>query len=150
MCDRPLGSVAVPPIRLPMVEELAVRARTRAGGPAPAATDRDDALLPKDLPTAAVDALYVHVPFCFHKCHYCDFYSITHQGPERMTKFVDLMLREADLWTRAEGSTVMPLTVFFGGGTPSLLPVAEMRRLIEGLRERIDCSAVEEWTVEAN
>ena len=50
------------------------------------------------LPQAEVQALYVHVPFCFHKCHYCDFYSITRQTPERMNRFVDLMLREAELW----------------------------------------------------
>src|SRR5262249_18823086 len=34
------------------------------------------------LPATEVEALYVHIPFCFHKCHYCDFYSITHQSPE--------------------------------------------------------------------
>jgi oxygen-independent coproporphyrinogen III oxidase len=107
-------------------------------------------LQPAQLPAVEVGGLYVHVPFCFHKCHYCDFYSITHQGPERMTNFVNLMLREAELWMRGEGPRVRPRTVFFGGGTPSLLPLEEMRRLIGGLRERIDCRAVEEWTVEAN
>ncbi|HEX8325006.1 MAG TPA: radical SAM family heme chaperone HemW [Tepidisphaeraceae bacterium] len=109
-------------------------------------TDRVD-LSPADLPSAAVDALYVHVPFCFHKCHYCDFYSITRQTPERMERFVDLLLAEAELWT---AQRPRPTTVFFGGGTPSLLPLASMRRLIEGLHERLDLSAVEEWTVEVN
>ena len=49
---------------------------------------------PSALPATTVEALYVHIPFCFHKCHYCDFYSITRQTPERMTRFVDLVLRE--------------------------------------------------------
>jgi oxygen-independent coproporphyrinogen-3 oxidase len=96
-----------------------------------------------------IQGLYVHVPFCFHKCHYCDFYSITRQTPERMRRFVDLILAEAELWT-AGGDPVRPATVFFGGGTPSLLPVNAMTRLIGGLRERFDLSAVDEWTVEAN
>ena len=61
-------------------------------------TDRVD-LSPAELPAARIDALYVHVPFCFHKCHYCDFYSITRQTPERMERFVDLLLAEADLWS---------------------------------------------------
>src|SRR5436305_1494780 len=50
------------------------------------------------LPSAPVEALYIHIPFCFHKCHYCDFYSITRQTPERMSRFVDLILRETDMW----------------------------------------------------
>src|SRR5215203_3833425 len=85
----------------------------------------------RELPAAEVPGLYVHVPFCFHKCHYCDFYSITRQTPERMTRFVDLILREADGWLDARrGPTVLPRTVFFGGGTPSLLPLEQMRRLL--------------------
>src|SRR5438477_7110887 len=100
---------------------------------------------PADLPAAEIPGLYVHIPFCFHKCHYCDFYSITRQSYERMTGFVDLILREAGMWPGAR-----PRTVFFGGGTPTLLPVEEMRRLIAGLRERVDLSDVDEWTVEAN
>lgn len=109
-------------------------------------TDRVD-LSPADLPTVDLHALYVHVPFCFHKCHYCDFYSITRQTPERMEKFVDLLLAEADLW---KGHRPKPSTVFFGGGTPSLLPIDAMRRLIEGLRQRFDLSTVDEWTIEVN
>ena len=76
-------------------------------------------LSPSLLPRVEVEGLYVHVPFCFHKCHYCDFFSITRQTPERMANFVDLVLREAEGWTdQAEGPTVRPRTVFFGGGTP--------------------------------
>src|SRR5689334_16512458 len=85
----------------------------------------------------AAPGLYVHVPFCFHKCHYCDFYSITRQTPERMKLFVDLILAEAEQWGRSK-VRVEPKTVFFGGGTPSLLPLEEMRRLVRGLRERFD------------
>ena len=106
-------------------------------------------LTPSKLPATQVEALYVHVPFCFHKCHYCDFYSITHQSPERMEHFVDLMLREAEMWTRGPVS-VRPKTIFFGGGTPTLLPIAAMSRLLAGLRDRFDFSDVDEWTIEAN
>src|SRR5438874_13179845 len=107
------------------------------------------ALDPAALPAAPIEGLYVHVPFCFHKCHYCDFYSITRQTPDRMDRFVDLMLAEVAMWSITP-VTIQPKTVFFGGGTPTLLPVGAMRRLIEGLRQRIDLSQVDEWTVEAN
>src|SRR3954468_16845797 len=99
-------------------------------------------LCPADLPAVTTPALYVHIPFCFHKCHYCDFYSITRQGPERMARFTDLILREAEMWTRSDAPPLRPKTIFFGGGTPTLLPIDEMRRLIAGLRERIDFSDV--------
>src|SRR5436853_2406431 len=56
---------------------------------------------PSALPAADVEGLYVHIPFCFHKCHYCDFYSITRQGEGRMERFVELVLAEAEQW-RAE------------------------------------------------
>ena len=102
-----------------------------------------------DLPAATPAGLYVHVPFCFHKCHYCDFYSITRQTPERMGRFVDSVLREAELW-RESAVALRPRTVFFGGGTPSLLPADEMRRLIAGLHDCFDLSRVDEWTVEVN
>ncbi len=106
-------------------------------------------LSPADLPRALVSGLYVHIPFCFHKCHYCDFYSITRQTPQRMGQFVDRILWEADQWSAA-APVIEPRTIFFGGGTPSLLPQAEMRRLIMGLRDGFNLSSVDEWTVEIN
>lgn len=105
------------------------------------------AVFPEALPRDSIRALYVHVPFCFHKCHYCDFYSITRQTPERMGRFVDLLLREAALW---RGSEVTIETVFFGGGTPSLLAEEQMERLLVGLGRVFDLSRISEWTVECN
>src|SRR2546423_5421567 len=95
------------------------------------ATTFDPSLLPK----APIDALYVHIPFCFHKCHYCDFYSITRQSPQRMSGFVDLILREAEMWPGFR-----PKTVFFGGGTPTLLPVEDMRWVVGRLPGRTHLS----------
>jgi oxygen-independent coproporphyrinogen-3 oxidase len=61
------------------------------------------------------------------------------------------MLTEAELWIQTPtGKTFRPRTMFFGGGTPTLLPGDLMRKLLAGLRERFDLSRVEEWTVEAN
>jgi oxygen-independent coproporphyrinogen-3 oxidase len=110
------------------------------------------AFSPASLPETLVDALYVHVPFCAHKCHYCDFYSITRQSPQRMAHFTDMVLAESAFWTssRERSPAIRPRTIFFGGGTPSLLPLAEMQRLLIGLAKRFDLSAVNEWTIEVN
>ena len=53
------------------------------------------------------------------------------------------------MWVRA-GRVVRPQTIFFGGGTPTALPASEMKRLLDGLRQTFDFSALDEWTVEAN
>jgi oxygen-independent coproporphyrinogen-3 oxidase len=118
--------------------------------PLAAGSPQSSALILPTPPAIEVPGLYVHIPFCFHKCHYCDFYSITGQSTERMSRFVDLLLVEARKWTTPEYPHPRPRTVFFGGGTPSLLPLEDMRRLLVGLRELFDCSACDEWTIEAN
>lgn len=71
--------------------------------------------------------LYVHLPFCAAKCHYCDFYSVPAEGHDRGA-MVDAILAEARL--RAPRH---PSLVFLGGGTPSLLDRDELARLLDGL-----------------
>lgn len=98
-----------------------------------------------------VEALYVHVPFCLHKCEYCDFYSLAGASLAAMTAYVDAVLLEAGLWReQLEDGEFDIRTVFIGGGTPTLLPVSLMRRLLTGLRRAIPMDGVDEWTVEAN
>jgi oxygen-independent coproporphyrinogen-3 oxidase len=67
-----------------------------------------------------------------------------------MEQFVDRALSEADQWAVSGAPTLVPHTVFFGGGTPSLLPIDQMSRLISGLKTRLDFSQLQEWTVEVN
>jgi oxygen-independent coproporphyrinogen-3 oxidase len=91
-----------------------------------------------------IDGLYVHVPFCDGKCAYCAFYSVPYS------------IESADAWLRAVqkerallsggGAALTPRTVYFGGGTPSLLSLSQLERLLDGVGTR----KVEEWTVEAN
>jgi oxygen-independent coproporphyrinogen-3 oxidase len=89
--------------------------------------------------------LYVHLPFCAAKCHYCDFFSVAAEGHDRRPT-VDAILREADLWAPSA-----PRTVFVGGGTPSLLDAAELRALFDGLEQRTGFRrSAREFTVECN
>ena len=93
-------------------------------------------------------ALYVHIPFCTAKCTYCDFNS--YAGQESLiAPYAEAVAREAALWSpRLAGRQVE--TVFFGGGTPSLLPLPEMRVIVSALRERFDIAPDAEVTLEAN
>lgn len=73
-------------------------------------------------------ALYVHLPFCAAKCHYCDFFSVAGEGQDT-SGMVAAILTEA----RARGPRE-PKTVFLGGGTPSYLSEAELRAVLDGLQ----------------
>lgn len=91
--------------------------------------------------------LYLHIPFCHHICPYCGFYK--HKpGNLANRDFVDAILTEARL--RTAGGQPAPETVYFGGGTPSLLSPALLERLMKGLAGPFDLSHVREWTIEAN
>ncbi len=95
--------------------------------------------------TTSIRHLYVHVPFCAAKCHYCAFYSEAGSAA-KMGEYVDAVLSELATW--AERLT--PRTIFFGGGTPSLLPAPLMRRLLSSIHALIHSSAAPEFTIECN
>ena len=104
---------------------------------------------------AGFDALYLHVPFCFHKCHYCDFYSIAdcdEATGDKQARFTDALTREIRHWGGDRGGHAppRPTTVFVGGGTPTLLRPELWSRLLAALREAGMLDRVEEFTVEAN
>ncbi|MEX2670582.1 MAG: radical SAM family heme chaperone HemW [Phycisphaeraceae bacterium] len=97
-------------------------------------------------PAEAV-GLYVHIPFCFHKCHYCDFYSIV-DDHDRQTLFTDRLIGEI----RATAPlTHGPLrSIFVGGGTPTLLRPDLWQRLLTAIHESFALADNLEFTVEAN
>ena len=91
--------------------------------------------------------LYFHIPFCKRICSYCDFYKVG--ALELLPRVVENLHRELD--ERSSYLSERRLTsIYFGGGTPSLLQPAEIERLINHAREIFDCSEVEEITIEAN
>ena len=97
--------------------------------------------------TPQFEGAYVHVPFCFHKCHYCDFYSFVDQDDrqEAYAARADMELAAMAPWVHA------PLhTVFVGGGTPTLLRPPVLRAVLGSIRTRLPLAVGAEWTVEAN
>jgi oxygen-independent coproporphyrinogen III oxidase len=92
-----------------------------------------------------VEHLYLHIPFCPNICPYCAFYKEA-AGRERVETFLDAVLVEA----RTHSGNLRPKTVFLGGGTPSALSIPQFGKLLGGLREILDLSRLEEWTIEMN
>jgi len=95
--------------------------------------------------------IYIHIPFCVKKCFYCDFYSI--ENLTEKDKFVDYLIREIELRAENEisqGKIGTIDTVFFGGGTPSLLTPGQIERIINKIKNTFSISKDAEWTVESN
>ncbi len=98
-------------------------------------------------PETTVAHIYVHIPFCARICPYCAFYK-ERADSSQTQRFCEALLRELDE-TRG-GNLLVPETIFIGGGTPTALTTAQLEFLLGGFRERLDLSALREWTVEAN
>jgi oxygen-independent coproporphyrinogen-3 oxidase len=95
-------------------------------------------------PPKRISSLYVHVPFCAQKCSYCAFYSEASSG-ELINRYVSALIRELEL----AAHDLKPSTVFFGGGTPSILNLRQWEQILRAM-ERLNLLGATEWTVECN
>lgn len=108
-----------------------------------------------EAPTDLIRSAYIHLPFCRRRCFYCDFPVAVMgdrqtSGTERaMGRYVDYLLREIAA-TAARVKPAPLATVFFGGGTPSLLPVAELGRVLAALDRAFGIEATAELSLEAD
>ncbi len=97
-------------------------------------------------------SLYVHIPWCIKKCPYCDFNSHTNKGealPEN--DYVDALLEDLAAETNSEHLQGRQLvSIFFGGGTPSLFSAAAIARILHGAEQLIGFAPAIEITLEAN
>jgi oxygen-independent coproporphyrinogen III oxidase len=94
-------------------------------------------------------SLYIHVPFCKHRCSYCDFN--TYAGQEmQIPDYVQALCREIGYVARSSGARLPVHTIFFGGGTPSLLTIQQIDQVITTIRAHFDLQPGLEITLEAN
>jgi len=91
--------------------------------------------------------LYIHIPFCKRKCNYCNFYSIASR--KKAVGFTPLLIRELELRKDFLKDQVID-TIYFGGGTPSVLTTTEIQFLIDAVYENFSVAALPEITLEAN
>ncbi len=92
--------------------------------------------------------LYVHIPYCRRKCNYCDFCSVS-QGCEPIPdEYIDALCEELSYYGLTDRVTLS--TVYFGGGTPSLLSCEQLEKLMSEIRNTFDIADGAEITTEAN
>lgn len=94
-------------------------------------------------------SLYIHIPFCRHRCAYCDFN--TYAGQEdSIPAYVDALCREIEIVGRNAPARIAVHTVFFGGGTPSLLSPKQFKAILNTIHLHFDLGDGTEITIEAN
>jgi oxygen-independent coproporphyrinogen-3 oxidase len=94
-------------------------------------------------------SIYLHIPFCAHRCAYCDFN--TYAGQEALIPtYIDALIREIETVSALQAHPVPAHTLFFGGGTPSLIPTPHLSAVIDALRRAFALTANLEATLEAN
>lgn len=91
-------------------------------------------------------AVYVHIPFCKKKCVYCDFYSV---ASEDFEEYLSLVFEEIELYRDVLKESEIE-TVYFGGGTPSLVPPSFLEKILEKLKEVSKKFSPLETTIEVN
>lgn len=124
------------------------------GDPAPA-----DGAIPNQALVGAEDRTfhaYLHIPFCKVRCGYCDFNTYTANELEgaKQSDYADVLINEIKFSANAIAAAGLPKrklsTVFFGGGTPTLLPAEDLIRIFQTLADTFDLAPAAEITTEAN
>jgi oxygen-independent coproporphyrinogen-3 oxidase len=116
----------------------------------PAADPELGSLLVDNAPEAEELGLYVHVPFCAKRCGYCSFNTAPLEDGA-MSRYLGAVRREIELLGALPWASRIRLgTIFFGGGTPSLMEADELSAVLDGIRARFDVVAGAEITVECN
>ena len=90
--------------------------------------------------------LYIHIPYCHSKCAYCDFYSTP--SVKSMGQYVEALLCEIEL--RINEITEPINTIYIGGGTPSILPIELLEKIIVAISKYVNIRHLDEFTIEAN
>src|SRR6202000_399646 len=91
-----------------------------------------------------IESLYVHVPFCAQKCAYCAFFSEASSG-ELIHRYTEALIREMEI----VATDLKPRTIFFGGGTPSILNLKQWEKILRTMGG-LHLLGAEEFTVECN
>lgn len=94
-------------------------------------------------------SIYIHIPFCIRKCHYCDFVSYPGRPPEEMAAYCRALEREMDL-VAGKWQPGPAATVYIGGGTPTLLPARNLEQVLDAVDRFFGRQPGAEVTVEAN
>ncbi len=110
----------------------------------PASGPRANAVDRLSITAGPIRHLYVHIPFCARICPYCAFYKDL-LNRSQTSRFCEAILRDLD--QQCANFTLVPETIYFGGGTPTALTTSQLEFLLGGFHQRLDLSSLAEWTI---
>jgi oxygen-independent coproporphyrinogen-3 oxidase len=93
-------------------------------------------------------SIYIHIPFCDHKCIYCDFYSII--TTDNISTYKGAILKEIDFYSNIYSENSKIISIYFGGGTPSLMEPVYLAEIIERIKNKFNVVRDPEITIETN
>jgi oxygen-independent coproporphyrinogen III oxidase len=93
-------------------------------------------------------AIYIHIPFCDHKCIYCDFYSII--TTDNISSYKEALIKEINLYATLYSEESRITTIYFGGGTPSLMEPRYLEEIINQIKRKFSVVSAPEITMETN
>lgn len=93
-------------------------------------------------------SIYIHIPFCEHICHYCDFNKVFLEN-QPVEAYIDALIKEIEGSQQARNQ--LPIeTIYIGGGTPTSLTATQLERLFQSIHRLLNLSELKEWSVEVN
>ena len=102
-------------------------------------------------------AFYIHIPYCVKRCGYCDFNTYTpaelqlNEGLTQISNsYIDLLVKEIEFARNQVGESVIVPSIFFGGGTPSLMEASDIKRVITAISKQFKLDPIAEVTLETN
>jgi len=102
-------------------------------------------------------AFYIHIPYCVKRCGYCDFNTytpaelqITEGLAQISNSYIDLLVKEIEFARNQVGESAIVPSIFFGGGTPSLMEASDIKRVITAISEQFKLDSIAEVTLETN
>jgi len=102
-------------------------------------------------------AFYIHIPYCVKRCGYCDFNTytpaelqITEGLAQISNSYIDLLVKEIEFARNQVGESAIVPSIFFGGGTPSLMEASDIKRVLTAISEQFKLDSIAEVTLETN
>lgn len=105
--------------------------------------------LSKSKPNETENLIYIHIPFCHNHCLFCPFHATTDRNSDIIKRYIDAVIREIQIYAEYTYIKDMKINaVYFGGGSPSAIPIKEIKKLTDAIVKHFDIASNCEWTFE--
>ncbi len=94
-------------------------------------------------------SIYIHIPFCINRCNYCDFYSNVCSNYSQIESYIGAITKEIDCYNQYLNKKNIE-SLYIGGGTPSLVKISDIKKIVKCLLKYVDLGSLKEFTIEMN